>query len=436
MTLSIAIAGVAGRMGGALIRATGQSTHDLRLVGGTERAGSAALGTDLGAIASTRNVGVAASDSAATAAKDADVWIDFTAPDASLAALDALAGTKVRAAIIGTTGLTPEQEARIQVHANRLAIVRSNNFSLGVNLLAALVREAASKLREGWDIEIVETHHRRKVDAPSGTALLLGEAAAEGRGKPLADLRLPAREGITGARPEGAIGFAALRGGGVVGEHSVMLAAERESITLSHQALDRAVFADGALAAAVWAAGQPPGALLDGRRARIVGPGAWPSTVRYQARRQTRRTPSARETRRRASAPAPRGSARLTFAQHARPGRVQHPMRRAAIGIDRRHVHASRADAHNLKPPRIAIVHAKRQPQGQHVEAEETGDGNSALRRKHRRNHGVRDDHYDQHDFERRCAQAAVRAQHGVHEQIAIHLRRRGRAFPTGRHCF
>jgi 4-hydroxy-tetrahydrodipicolinate reductase len=259
MTLNIAIAGVAGRMGGALVRAAGQSLHDLRVVGGTERAGSAALGADLGAMASTRTVGVTATADVATAAANADVWIDFTAPDASLAALDALANTKVRAAIVGTTGLTPEQEARIAAHAKRIAIVRSNNFSLGVNLLAALVREAAAKLQAGWDIEIVETHHRRKVDAPSGTALLLGEAAAEGRGEPLSELRLPAREGITGARPDGAIGFAALRGGGVVGDHSVIFAAEREVITLSHEALDRAVFADGALAAAAWAAGKPAG---------------------------------------------------------------------------------------------------------------------------------------------------------------------------------
>jgi 4-hydroxy-tetrahydrodipicolinate reductase len=121
------------------------------------------------------------------------------------------------------------------------------------------VREAASKLGDGWDIEIVEMHHHRKIDAPSGTALLLGEAAAEGRGKPLKDLRLAPRDGVTGKRPEGGIGFAVVRGGGVVGEHDVIFAAEREVVRLSHQALDRAVFADGALAAAIWVADKPPG---------------------------------------------------------------------------------------------------------------------------------------------------------------------------------
>jgi 4-hydroxy-tetrahydrodipicolinate reductase len=259
MTLSIAIAGVAGRMGGALIRAASEAKQEINIVGGTERAGSAALGVDLGTVARIRPVGVAATHDVATAAAKADIWVDFSAPDASLAAIDALAATRVRAAIVGTTGLSAEQEARIAAAAKRIAIVRSNNFSLGVNLLASLVERAASKLRDGWDIEIVETHHHRKIDAPSGTALLLGEAAAQGRAKPLKDLRLPPRDGITGKRPEGGIGFAVVRGGGVVGEHNVIFAAEREVVTLSHQALDRAVFADGALAAAIWAADKPPG---------------------------------------------------------------------------------------------------------------------------------------------------------------------------------
>ena len=259
MTLSIAIAGVAGRMGGALIRAASEAAQEIRIVGGTERAGSAALGVDLGAIARTRAVGVAATDNVRAAAAEADIWLDFTAPEATLAALDALPATRVRAAVIGTTGLSPEQERRIADAGKRIAIVRSGNFSLGVNLLASLVREAAAKLGAGWDIEIIETHHHRKIDAPSGTALLLGEAAAEGRGAPLADLRLPPHDGVTGARPDGRIGFAAIRGGGIVGEHEVMFAAEREVVRLSHQALDRAVFADGALTAAIWAADKPPG---------------------------------------------------------------------------------------------------------------------------------------------------------------------------------
>ncbi|WP_395647218.1 4-hydroxy-tetrahydrodipicolinate reductase [Terricaulis sp.] len=259
MSLNIAIAGVAGRMGGALIRAASQAAAELRVVGGSERAGSAALGRDLGALAGAGELGVAATGDVRAAAANADVWIDFTTPDATLAALDALAETKVRAAIVGTTGLTPDQEAAIAAHARRIAIVRSGNFSLGVTLLASLVREAAAKLGKGWDIEIVETHHHRKVDAPSGTALLLGEAAAQGRGKTLRDLRIPPRDGITGARPEGGIGFTSIRAGGVIGEHDVIFGAEREVLTLSHSALDRAVFADGALAAAIWAADKPPG---------------------------------------------------------------------------------------------------------------------------------------------------------------------------------
>jgi 4-hydroxy-tetrahydrodipicolinate reductase len=259
MTLSIAIAGVAGRMSGAIIRAASGASQEIRIAGGTERAGSPALGVDLGVIAGVRPIGVAASPDVRAAAQNADIWIDFTAPDASLAALDVLPGTSVRAAIVGTTGLSAEQEARIGEAAKRLAIVRSGNFSLGVNLLASLVRQAAATLGAGWDIEIIEAHHHRKIDAPSGTALLLGEAAAAGRGAPLRDLRIPPRDGVVGMRPEGGVGFAVVRGGGIVGEHDVIFAAEREVVTLSHKALDRAVFADGALAAAIWAADKPAG---------------------------------------------------------------------------------------------------------------------------------------------------------------------------------
>jgi 4-hydroxy-tetrahydrodipicolinate reductase len=235
MTLALAIAGANGRMGRALVDA---ASRDGRF-----------------AVAGTTTRGASAS----AAAVDADVWVDFTAPDATIAALDALSGSKVRAAIIGTTGLSPQQGARIAEHAKRIAIVRSGNFSLGVNLLAALVQDAASKLGADWDIEIFEAHHRRKVDAPSGTALMLGEAAARGRGKALKDLRLPANDGVTGPRKDGGIGFASLRAGGIVGEHEVKFAAEREVLTLSHQALDRGLFADGALAATLWAAGKPAG---------------------------------------------------------------------------------------------------------------------------------------------------------------------------------
>ena len=235
MTLALAIAGANGRMGRALVDAAGS---DARFsVAGTTTRGA----------------------SASAAAANADVWIDFTTPEATMAALDALSGSKVRAAIVGTTGLSAQQDARIAEHAKRIAVVRSGNFSLGVNLLAALVEEAASKLGADWDIEIFEAHHRRKIDAPSGTALMLGEAAARGRGKALKDLRQAPNDGVTGPRKDGGIGFASLRAGGIVGEHEVKFAAEREVLTLSHQALDRGLFADGALAAALWVVDKPPG---------------------------------------------------------------------------------------------------------------------------------------------------------------------------------
>jgi 4-hydroxy-tetrahydrodipicolinate reductase len=236
MTLALAIAGAHGRMGRALIDAASQDKR-FSITGATSRVGA----------------------SANAAAANADVWIDFTAPDATIAALDALSGTKVGAAIIGTTGLSGEQDARIFEHAKRIAIVKSGNFSLGVNLLAALVEQSAAKLGADWDIEISEAHHRRKVDAPSGTALMLGEAAARARGKTLKEVRLAPNDGLTGPRKHGGIGFASLRGGGIVGEHEVRFAAEREVLTLSHQALDRGLFADGALTAALWAAGRPAG---------------------------------------------------------------------------------------------------------------------------------------------------------------------------------
>jgi len=249
MTISIAIAGGAGRMGQALLNAA-TPAPDLRIVGATERANAPALGVAFGPATITADV--------AAATREADVWIDFTTPAATLAALKALSG-KTRAAIVGTTGFTPEEETEIAAAATRIAIVRSGNFSLGVNLLAGLVRQAAQRLGSDWDIEILEEHHRRKVDAPSGTALLLADAAAAGRNLNRAEATLAPRDGVTGPRPDGAIGFAVRRGGGIVGVHEVMFASEREMLRLSHEALDRAVFADGALAAARWAATQKPG---------------------------------------------------------------------------------------------------------------------------------------------------------------------------------
>ncbi|MBI1360613.1 MAG: 4-hydroxy-tetrahydrodipicolinate reductase [Alphaproteobacteria bacterium] len=254
--MRIAIAGAGGRMGQALMRAAGPG---FTIVGGTERVGASQLGQDLGMLAALHALGAVAVETAADAARQADVWIDFTAPDATLLALDHLESTPVKAAIVGTTGLTASQEAKIAAHARRIAIVRAGNFSLGVNLLLALIEQAAARLGPDWDIEISETHHRRKVDAPSGTALMMGEAAAKGRGAELAGLRTPPYDGVTGPREAGRIGFAVSRAGGVIGDHEATFASDEEILTLGHRALDRAIFAKGALHAARWAVSQPPG---------------------------------------------------------------------------------------------------------------------------------------------------------------------------------
>ena len=188
-----------------------------------------------------------------------DVIIDFSTPDASVELARACAARGGPALVIGSTGLSPEQDAEILRAAETVAIVRSGNFSLGVNILIGLVEHAAQRLdARDWDIEVLETHHRRKADAPSGTALMLGEAAARGRGLSLAQARLPPHDGITGPRADG-IGFSVVRGGGIIGEHSVAFIAEEETLTLSHSAQDRGLFARGALAAALWVARRPAG---------------------------------------------------------------------------------------------------------------------------------------------------------------------------------
>jgi 4-hydroxy-tetrahydrodipicolinate reductase len=198
--------------------------------------------------------------SAVEAIADADAIVDFTAPAASAALARACAEARGVALVIGSTGFSPDEDAAVAAAARAIPIVRAGNFSLGVNLLLGLVRQAAAALEPAdFDIEVFEAHHRRKIDAPSGTALMLGEAAALGRGVDLADVSERARDGLTGPRAEGAIGFSVMRGGGIVGEHSVVFAAEDEIITLSHSARDRSLFARGALAAALWASGRAPG---------------------------------------------------------------------------------------------------------------------------------------------------------------------------------
>jgi 4-hydroxy-tetrahydrodipicolinate reductase len=189
-----------------------------------------------------------------------DVVIDFSTPESSVELAQACAARGGPALVIGSTGLSPEQDAEILKAAETVAIVRSGNFSLGVNILIGLVEHAALRLdARDWDIEITEAHHRRKVDAPSGTALMLGEAAASGRNEDLDDVRAAPWDGITGARESGKIGFSSIRAGGIIGDHTVLFASEDETLTLSHSAIDRSLFAKGAVAAAAWVRGRKPG---------------------------------------------------------------------------------------------------------------------------------------------------------------------------------
>ncbi len=189
-----------------------------------------------------------------------DVVIDFSTAEASVALAKACAERGGPALVIGSTGFTPEQDVEILVAAEKIAIVRSGNFSLGVNILIGLVEHAAMRLdARDWDIEIIEAHHRLKIDAPSGTALMLGEAAAAGRDADLADLRAAPYDGITGEREPGKIGFASIRAGGIVGDHTVLFGSKDETITLSHSAIDRSLFAKGAVAASAWVRSRGPG---------------------------------------------------------------------------------------------------------------------------------------------------------------------------------
>jgi 4-hydroxy-tetrahydrodipicolinate reductase len=251
--IRIAICGIRGRMGQTLLRLA-QERHDLRVIAGIDRIDDAKPGTqDALPIVSIDNV--------ERVLHDTDVLIDFSAAAATRELLhDAQAALAGRAIVIGTTGLDADTEQRIDALSGSAAVLTAANFSIGVNLLLGLTTRVAATLdAESFDIEIVESHHRRKTDAPSGTALALGEAAARGREEPLEQLRRDGRSGDAGARPRGEIGFHAVRGGGIVGEHTVMFIGERERVELHHAALDRAVFGEGALHAARWLAGRRPG---------------------------------------------------------------------------------------------------------------------------------------------------------------------------------
>lgn len=258
MTMGLVVVGAAGRMGRTLIRAV-HETPGAAIVGAVEREGSSFVGQDAGELAGVGRLGVAITDDPLPAFAKADGVLDFTAPAATVVFAGYAAQARI-AHIIGTTGCSEADDAAIAAAARHATIVKSGNMSLGVNLLAVLVEQAARALDAAdFDIEVLEMHHRHKVDAPSGTALLLGEAAATGRQVPLADNSVRSRDGHTGPRPEGTIGFATLRGGSVVGDHSVILAGAGERIVLSHHAEDRALFARGAVKAALWAHGRKPG---------------------------------------------------------------------------------------------------------------------------------------------------------------------------------
>jgi len=255
--LRIGIVGCAGRMGMMLAQEVAR-TKGSTLAGGSERPGHAALGRDLGELAGLGKLGLAVGDDAAALFAVADAVLDFTSPEASVRhARLAAEGGKLH--VIGTTGIGSDGEAAIRAAAAKAPIVWAPNMSMGITLLLDLVERVAATLDQRYDIEILEMHHRHKVDAPSGTALGLGRAAAKGRGVPLEQVAQRGRDGVTGPRAPGAIGFAVLRGGDVVGDHSVVFAGEGERLELTHRAAGRQIYAQGAVRAALWGQGKPPG---------------------------------------------------------------------------------------------------------------------------------------------------------------------------------
>lgn len=256
--LNTVIAGASGRMGQMLIRQV-LDTDGMALHAALERPGHDWVGRDIGeAMGLGRDLGVVVQDDPLEAALNAHAMIDFTSPDATVAHADIAAQAKL-VHVIGTTGFDASHLTRLSAAARHAVIVRAGNMSLGVNLLTLLAEKVARALDEDFDIEIVEAHHNRKVDAPSGTALMLGEAAAQGRGISLDEASDRGRDGITGARERGKIGFHAIRGGDVVGEHDVIFAADGERIVLRHLATDRRIFARGAVKAALWGRDRKPG---------------------------------------------------------------------------------------------------------------------------------------------------------------------------------
>ncbi|MDW4498385.1 4-hydroxy-tetrahydrodipicolinate reductase [Sulfitobacter sp. D35] len=257
-TVGIAVTGVSGRMGRMLVEMVSE-TPGVHLAGAVERPGHDWIGKDLGSLLGPAGDGVTVTDDAAQAFGVAGAVVDFTAPRATIAFAEAAAATGV-VHVIGTTGMTVDEIAQLDPAAKKTPIIRAGNMSLGVNLLVQITKQVAAALDADFDIEVIEAHHNRKVDAPSGTALMLGEAAAEGRGVDLDAVSDRGRDGITGPRERGHIGFTAIRGGDIIGEHDVMFASAEERLVLRHVASDRRVFARGALKAALWGQGRAPGA--------------------------------------------------------------------------------------------------------------------------------------------------------------------------------
>ncbi|MBB5703099.1 4-hydroxy-tetrahydrodipicolinate reductase [Ochrobactrum daejeonense] len=256
--MGLVVVGAGGRMGQTLIR-TVQSIDGAKLVGAVERPGSPLLGKDAGEVSGIGPLGVSFTDDPLPVFAKAQGVLDFTSPAASVEFAGLAAQARI-VHVIGTTGCSVEDDEKIRAAARHATIVKSGNMSLGVNLLSVLVQKAAQALDpQDFDIEILEMHHRHKVDAPSGTALLLGESAAHGRDVALTDNSVRVRDGYTGPRETGTIGFATLRGGSVIGDHSVILAGPGERVVLSHHAEDRSIFARGAIKAALWAHGKKPG---------------------------------------------------------------------------------------------------------------------------------------------------------------------------------
>ena len=255
--VGIAVVGVSGRMGRMLVRAI-EETPGTRLSGATERPGHDWIGRDLGEALGGQPIGVVVAEDPLEVFAASQAVLDFTVPEATIAHAELAAQARL-VHVVGTTGLERAHLEKLAAAARHAVIVRSGNMSVGVNLLADLTRKVAAVLGPDYDVEILEMHHRGKVDAPSGTALMFGEAAAAGRGVNLADASERGRDGFTGARAHGAIGFSSLRGGDVIGEHEVIFAGPGERLSLRHVATDRMLFARGALRAALWGQSQPPG---------------------------------------------------------------------------------------------------------------------------------------------------------------------------------